>query len=215
MTKIEKFEEHLIKDGITENDLYEYEKLLKKSSGNFNRLQHCYTTAIQFPEERSEDAIRLIEWGLEKYPDTGGSICTAYCRLGDICEKCGKYKKAYDSYLKAANSLDEDDEESYQSLSGNLLWMLLHIDKFTYSEQLEEYYNSFNRIDEFEKAFINNEYRLNIAEIVIYTHHKMMDKAEQAYHNAIKLSSPDAVSKLQEILTPHGAKDALRSTPEC
>ena len=51
------------------------------------------------------------------------------------------------------------------------MWMLLHIDKFRYSVQFERYYNLFNTIDEFGKAFINNEFPLTVARIVIDLQH--------------------------------------------
>ena len=49
MGKIDDFEQKLIKQGMTDEDFLEYEKLLKRVRGNFLKRQHCYTTAIQFP----------------------------------------------------------------------------------------------------------------------------------------------------------------------
>lgn len=215
MTRIEEFEDRLIRDGITEEDYSAYEKLLKRVRSNYNRLQHCYVTAGRFPKDRSEQAVGLIEWGLERYPDTWFSEYTAYSSIGYIYEKCGKYRPAYDAYRKAAGVLDEDQKTYRQILSGNLLWMLLHIDGFRYSEQLEAYYHTFSGIDDFTKAFINVEFCLCIAEIVIFTHHELTDEAKRAYENAVRLSNPDTVSRIQDVLTRHKAKDILHNTPEC
>lgn len=215
MTKIEEFEKKLIKHGLSEEDYDEYEKLLKRVPSNFHRLQHCYTTALQFPQKRSEQAIRLIEWGLEKYPDTWFVTYTAYYDIGIINERCGKYQSAYEAYRKAADELRDDQLSYRQSISGNLLWMLLHIDSFQYSEQLEQYYVLFQGIDDFSKGFINNAFRLCVAEIVIFSHKGMKDKAIQSYEKALILSKPNFISRIQPILDKHRAKDSLKNTPEC
>ncbi|MBR5380432.1 MAG: hypothetical protein IK140_07850 [Clostridia bacterium] len=214
MTKIEEFETHLIRDGITEDDYPAYEKHLNRVRGNFSRLQHCYTTAVQFQPRRNAEAVGLIEWGLAKYPDTWFSSYSAYLNIGGIYENCRNYKQAYDAYLKAAGYLDETQKTYRQHLAGNLLWMLLHIDGFEYSVQLEEYYSEFNKVDDFTKGFVNTEYRLSIAEIVICRHHKLMAKAKEAYLNAVRLSKPGALSRIQNILSHHQYNDTLQSTPE-
>ena len=215
MTKIEEFEKGLIKNGITENDYSEYDNLLKRVHGNFLRLRHCCTTAVQFPEKHAEQAIDLIEWGLEKYPDTWFSAYSAYCDIGMINERCGKYRSAYEAYLKAAEVLSEDQLSYRKMISGNLLWMLLHADGFKYSGQLETYYDLFKEIGDFEKAFINNEFRLAVAEIVIFSHKGMKDKAAGSYERAIKLSKPNVISRAQGVLDKHNVKDTLKNTSEC
>lgn len=215
MPKIEEFEKKLIENGLYEEDYAEYEKLLKRVNGNSLRLQHCYATAVKFPKTRSEQAIALIEWGLEKYPDTWFTTYSAYYNMGQINEKANKYQLAYDSYLKADSVLGEEQLSYHQALCGNLLWMLLHIDHFHYSEKLEEYYQTFNRINLFQKAFINSEFRIVICEIVIDLHYGETDKAVIAHEEAVRLSAPDAASKMQGILERHNTKDKLTITPEC
>lgn len=80
---------------------------------------------------------------------------------------------------------------------------------------IERYYNLFNGIDDFEKAFINNEFRLAVAEIVIFSHKEMKDKASASYEKALKLCKPNIVSRIQGVLDKHNVKDILRITPEC
>ena len=215
MTKIEEFEKALIENGLSQGDYSEYEKLLKRVRSNFLRLQHCYITAIRFPNNRSDQAVQLIEWGLEKYPDTGFPTYSAYYFIGMINERCGKYAPAYEAYRKAADVLEEEKTSEWRTISGNLLWMLLHKDGFQYSGQLESYYDSYKQIDDFEKAFINNEFRLAVAEIVIFSHKGMIDKAAASYEKAIHLSMPNIISRIQDVLDKHGVKDTLRITPEC
>lgn len=215
MTKIEAYENKLIKEGMSKEAYAEYEALLKRVRGNFLRLQHCYTTAVQFPTKRSQEGIDLIQWALEKFPDTWFPTYSAYYNMGIIHERCRNYPAAYEAYRKAAEALGNDRISYQRTISGNLMWMLLHIEGFKYSEQLEKYYVLFSEIDDFEKAFINNEYRIAVAEIVIYSCKGITDKAEAALERALRLSNPNIVSRIQGILDKHRVKDALKNTPEC
>ena len=215
MTKIEAYEKKLIKEGMPKEAYAEYETLLKRVRGNFPRLQHCYTTAVQFPITRAQEGIDLIQWALEKYPDTWFPTYSAYYRMGIIYERCRNYPAAYEAYRKAADVLSKDQISYQRTISGNLMWMLLHADGFKYSEQLEKYYALFLKTDDFEKAFINNEFRIAVAEIVIYSYKGITDKAEAALERALRLSKPNVASRIQGILDKHGVKDSLRNTPEC
>ena len=215
MTKIEEFEKNLIKEGMSKDTYVEYEILLKRVRGNFLRLQHCYTTAIQFPIKRSQEGIDLIQWGLEKFPDTWFPTYSAYYNIGTIYERCEDYSAAYEAYQKAAAVLNKDQLSYQRTISGNLLWMLLHVDHFNYSEQLEKYYMLFSGIDDFEKAFINNEFRIAVAEIVIFAHKGMTDKAAAALERARRLSNPNVVSRIQGILDKNRVKDSLKNTSKC
>ena len=215
MTKIEVYEMKLISEGMPREAYAEYETLLKRVGGNFLRLQHCYTTAVQFPIKRSQEGIDLIQWGLEKYPDTWFSTYSAYYMMGIIYERCSNYLAAYGAYQKAADVLDKDQIFYQRTISGNLMWMLLHVDCFKYSELLEGYYTLFSEIDDFEKAFINNEFRIAVAEIVIFSSKGMTDKAAAALERALRLSDPNIVSRIQGVLDKHRIKDRLENTPEC
>lgn len=215
MAKIEEYEKKLIKEGMHKEGYAEYETLLKRVRGNFLRLQHCYTTAVQFPIKRSQEGIDLIQWGLEQYPDTWFPTYSAYYNMGIIHERCRNYLAAYEAYQKAADVLKNDQISYQRTISGNLMWMLLHVDDFKYSEQLEKYYTLFSGIDDLEKAFINNEFRIAVAEIVIYSYKGITDKAATALEIALRLSNPDIVSRIQGILDKHRVKDRLKNTPEC
>lgn len=215
MAKIEEYEKKLIKEGMPKEGYAEYETLLKRVRGNFLRLQHCYTTAVQFPIKRSQEGIDLIQWGLEQYPDTWFPTYSAYYNMGMIHERCRNYLAAYEAYQKAADVLKNDQISYQRTISGNLMWMLLHVDDFKYSEQLEKYYTLFSEIDDFEKAFINNEFRIAVAEIVIYSYKGITDKAATALERALRLSNPDIMSRIQGILDKHRVKDRLKNTPEC
>ncbi|MCR5781775.1 MAG: hypothetical protein K6G90_03455 [Clostridia bacterium] len=216
MTVIEEFENELIKNGLTTENLAGYEKLLKRVRGNDMRLEHCCITALRFPLNRSEDALSLIKWGLEKYPpDSWFAAYRVYYTEGMICERCGRYQSAYEAYSKAYNALSDEQAAYRRATAGDLLWMRLHIDGFGYSEELERYYDLFRETDDIQKSFINNEFRLCVARIVIFRHKEMTEEARRSYEKALMLCGPDAVSRMKDILDKHGAEDVLTVTPEC
>ena len=69
MSKIDELEQKIIKQGMTDENFAEYQKILKRVRGNFLKRQHCYTTAIQFLPEHADQAIKLILYGLENFED--------------------------------------------------------------------------------------------------------------------------------------------------
>ena len=214
MGKIDEFEEKIIKQGMSDEDFEEYKKLLKRVRGNFGKRQHCYTTAIQFPTKNANQAIKLIEYGLETFSDEWFSTYTSYLYIGKIYESSGKYQKAYDAYLMALNALGEMGQGYKEELSGDLCWMRLHIDSFQYSEELEELYSSYDETEEFSKGFINSEFRRAIIQIVIALQHNQREIAKNAYKQAIAIYSPSYVGKLHNILARHNYKETLKITLE-
>ena len=216
MTKIEEFENRIINSGLTDEDIQEYEKLLRRVRSNFNRRQHCWNTAASFPPRRAEEAVSLIRWGLEQYPDSWYSTYMSYYMIGQIYERSGKWQAAHDAYLLANNALGEEQTAYRETLSGDLLWTLLHIDGFQYSDKLRAYYDSFRRIDDFRAAFVNCAFRLAVAELVIALHDGDSKTAKKAYEEAMTMAKPGFISRIQGVLDRHRVTDRLTAnTREC
>ena len=212
MSKIGDFEQRLISDWMTDRDLEEYAKLLVRVR---DKRQHCYTTAVKFPPERSEQAVKLIKFGLESFEDDGWySNYASYRSMGQIYKQAGNYQKAYESYLSAINTLDETRGSYEIQLSGCLMWMKLHVDSFEYSEEAEKYYSCAVKGDEFSKAFINQEFRLAVADTVISLHHGQTDKARRSLARAREIAKPNYTGKLYTILVRHRYNEKLELSPE-
>lgn len=214
MSKIEELENVIIRDGLSKANFEEYKKALKRVRGNFLKLQHCYTTAIQFPVKRSEQAVKLIEYGLENYPDDGFPTYTSYLFIGVINERAGNYHEAYRAYRSAHDSLSPDKTDYINSISGKLMWMKLHIDSFQYSEEFEKYYCAFSMMDEFSKSILDNEFMLSVGRIVISLKNNDLTEAKEAYEHASALCCPGVVGRLQQIFDKHNYIDKLHTTPE-
>lgn len=214
MSKIEEFEQKIVRQGMTDEDFIEYCKLLERVPENFLKRQHCYSTAIQFSAGYAEQAVKLIRYGLENFEDGWFSTYTSYLFIGHIYEKIKNYQAAYDSYLSARAALGLNHEKYVQELSKDLLWTKLHIDYFCYSAELEDYYNCYSATDEFSKSFVNNEFRLAVANIIISLHHGKTDDAKQSIAAAKKICEPDYIGNLHSILVKHKYHESLNATPE-
>ena len=128
--------------------------------------------------------------------------------------KAKEYHKAFDYYLLAKNSLGEEHPESVKELSKYLLWMKLHIDSFSYSEEMEEYYLKYTQAPEFSKAFLNSEIKLSIANIVISLHYGKIEEAKQSLEIAKEICKPNYKGRLHNILYRHKCNETLNITPE-
>lgn len=214
MGKIDDFEQKLINQGMTDEDFIEYEKLLKRVRGNFLKRQHCYTTAIQFPRQYAEQAVKLIQYGLDSFEDDWFTTYTSYLHMGHIYEGIGNYQKAFDAYLLAKESLGLDHPEYVGALSKDLMWMKLHVDSFKYSLELEEYLSSYEKTSNFSKSFVNAEFKVDIAKIVISMYHRRTDEAKRFLKKARDICKPQYIGKLYNILARHKYTESLDTTPE-
>ncbi|MBE6665100.1 MAG: hypothetical protein E7603_02615 [Ruminococcaceae bacterium] len=214
MSKIDQFETEIILNGMTDEDFIEYEKLLKKVRTPFSKRQHCYTTAIRFPCEYAEQAVKLIKYGLENFEDGWFSTYTSYLYIGHIYEKAREYQKAFDAYLSAKAVLGSEQQDYIEELSKDLLWMKLHIDAFQYSKELEDWFLCYEKIDAFSKSFVNSEFRLAVAGMVIALHYGKKDEAKQRLETAKQICLPNYTGKLNNILARHQYQDSFNETPE-
>ena len=214
MGKIDELEQKIIANGMTDEDFAEYEKLLKRVRGNYSKRQHCYTTAIQFSKEYTEQAIRLIQYGLDTFEDDWFSTYRSYLYMGHIYEGAGNYEKALESYLLAKDALGSDHTEYAEELSKELFWMKLHVDSFGYSNELEEYVLLYKKTSGFSQSLMNSEFRTALAEIVIFLHHGKINEAKEATERAKRICHPNYKGDLQDLLFKHYYRESLNTTPE-
>ena len=214
MGKIDDFEQQLITQGMTDGDLAEYGKLLKRVRGNYARRQHCYTTAIQFPRHRADQAIRLIQYGLEQFDDGWFTTYTSHLYIGRIYENSGRYPEAFGAYLSAKQALGPGQGKYAAELSKDLLWMKLHADAFRYSAELEEYLACYETSGDFSKAFVNASFKAAIAKLVISMHYGKTGEARQFLETARSICEPGHTGALQPILARHRYSETWNPTPE-
>ena len=214
MGKIDDFEQKLIKQGMTDEDFLAYEKLLRRVRDNFSKRQHCYTTAIQFPRQYAEQAVKLVQYGLDSFEDDWFSTYTSYLYIGHIYEGISNYQKAFDAYLLAKEALGLDHPQYVEELSIDLMWMKLHVDSFVYSVELEEYLSHYEKTSNFSISFVNAEFKVAVANIVILMHHERFEEAKQFLEKARGICKPNYIGKLYNILARHQYYGSLNTTPE-
>ena len=214
MGKIDEFEQRIIKKGMTDDDFIEYGKLLKRVRGNFSKRQHCYTTAIQFPHKYADQAVKLIQYGLENFEDGWFTTYTSHLFIGHIYEGISDYQKAFEAYLLAKEALGMDHPDYVEELSKDLMWMKLHVDSFRYSAELEEYFICYQSADDFSKSFVNASFKIAVAGIVIGMHYGRLEEAKQYLETAREISRPNFIGKLHSILARHKYHESLKATPE-
>ena len=101
-----------------------------------------------------------------------------------------------------------------KDLSKDLMWMKLHVDSFCYSQELENYYSCYMTADDFSKSFIENEFKLVIAKLVIALHYGNDIEAKEALDKAKEINKPDYSGKLFNILIRHHYKESFITTLE-
>lgn len=210
-TKIELFEDSLMVEQLTDEKLGEYEILLRRVGNDWCRIQHCFSTAYALPVERIDDAVRLIEFGNERYGSKESYLIPANEKLGMIYERAGLYKKAYDVYARIYPNIG--------AWKGPFPWCLLdmkmHIDGFQYSKELDEYIELCEKEDMFAKSFEKNRFILSLAEFIVADYHHDSNKKQRYYAAICEMLAPGYKGPLYEILKKHKLDEQLRLTAEC
>lgn len=212
-TKIELFEDMLIEEGLAEEKLQEYEKLLKRAGNDWSRIQHCFMTAYEFPVKRLDDAIKLIEFGNKRYASEESYLIASNLRLGWIYSRAGLYQKAYDTFLSL--SMKPDGYKCAGSLPWYLLDAKMHADLFNYSLELEEYIELCQRDNIITKSFLQNKFTLAVAELIVADYHKDYDKKQRAYDAICEMFEPGYRGPLYNHLKKHKYDEQLKISTEC
>ncbi len=218
MSKIEELKKKIIQDGMSDEDFEMFKLLLRRTRDDFLKNQHCYSTAVLFPKEYSEQAIKLIQYGLETF--AGNDSYSRHCYYDDLSYiyfNIGEYDKAYQSLLKAVSIIEESKESCLVSPVSDaikLLWIKLHVDNFEYSKEAEEHYKCYQKENEFSKALINHKFQMLIAEIIIFLHYKEREKAKLSYNKVLEMMKPEYKGELHSILKKHKCTEKLDITTE-
>lgn len=214
MSKISDFEDKLIKNGMSNEDFEEYKKLLKKVRGNFAKQQHCYNTATDFPPEHIAQAIQLIRYGLDAFPDSHFSTYQSYLHMGQIYENAKQYQDAYNIYSSLLGMLREVDQGLKPKLCGKLCWMCFYMNHFQYSDELEKLYSDYDNMENLSISYYEDRIQRLILQIVIASFHKQNDIAEEAYKQAIEIYNPYHVEEFTDTALLSKYQKQFGVTPE-
>lgn len=209
-TKIELFEEKMVEEGLSDENLLEYEKLLRRVRNDWSRMQHCFLTASRFPVARLDDAVRLVEFGNERYASDPLYLTHSRSMLGRIYMRAEQYQTAYEIFL--------DIFRKKGNFKGQIPWCLLdakmHVDRFQYSSELEEYLALCRSENDFIKSFLESRFLLALAEYIVAAHYGRRDEKGHAYATICEMLEPGYTGPLHELLEQHRYEEHLRLTDD-
>ncbi len=168
--KIADVEKLIETKGLTDELFVEFKKSLKRVPKG-SRCQHCYLTAYNLRNTNKNrknlnDAVRLIEYGIENHTENDFYLQTAYEHLGMAYSALGEYEKAKSS-LKFAASVVSDNPTYIPYYAYLIVRMELHCSNFTYAPYLQELYEQMLTADTFEAERRVNIFYRALTEIII------------------------------------------------
>ncbi len=168
--KIADVEKLIESQGLTDELFDDFKKSLKRVPKG-SRCQHCYLTAYNLrntnkSKKNLNDAVRLIEHGIDNHTENDFYMQTAYEHLGMTYSALGEYEKAKSS-LQHAASIVADKPTYIPYYAYLIVRMELHCNNFTYTPYLEELYGQMLTADTFEAERRVNIFYRALTEIII------------------------------------------------
>lgn len=225
--KIAEVEKLIVRDGLSDN-LFEEFKLSLKRVPKLLRCQHCYITAYELRIKKAskkqkrknfENALKLIEYGIENHPERDLYLRLAYEHMGMAYGDAGEYEKAKTA-LQTAYSIVGDSAAYYTPYFAYLLVrMELHCSRFSYTPYLQELYDKMLLADKFESERRVNIFNRSLTEIIIAEHNgdeKAKKLACERAFEVLDIRNPNVLDnifvrhKALHLNTVNTTKEALR-----
>ena len=178
------------------------------------RPQHCYTTAVAMPLWQFPTAKELIEYSLE-LEGTWLDRMRAHAALAELYEKQADYQNAITHYQLALDAVPAARHDRYAPDSAaRMLVCQLHLDGFTYSDELRRLYELAQQLDEFSRSFQKCRCYFSLAEIIQYRHDGGLSAARAAYDHAADMLRPGYEGPITALLRRKGHIDSTGATAE-
>lgn len=178
------------------------------------RPQHCYTTAVAMPLWQFPTAKELIEYSLE-LEGTWLDRMRAHAALAELYEKQADYQNAITHYQLALDAVPAERHDRYAPDSAaRMLVCQLHLDGFTYSDELRRLYELAQQLDEFIRSFQKCRFYFSLAEIIQYRHDGDLSAARAAYDHAADMLRPGHEGPITALLKRKGHIESTGATAE-
>ena len=176
--------------------------------------QHCYTTAASMPLWQFPMAKELIEYSLE-LEGTWLDRMRAHATLADLYEKQSDYQNAKNNFQLALDAVPPEQHDHYAPDSASrMLVCQLHLDDFTYSDELRRLYELAQKLDEFSRSFQKCRFYFSLAEILLYRHDGDLAAARAAYDRAAAMLRPGHEGPITALLRRKGHLESTGATAE-
>ena len=147
--KLSEIEEALTLGKCTPELLEQFKTALRRAPMGM-RPQHCYTVAAAMPFWQFPMAVELLEYSLE-LEGTWLDQMRAHNNLADLYERHADYVQAKDHYRLALDAVPPDQKPSYApDAASRMLVCRLHLDGFSYSDELRLLYEQSQKLDNFK-----------------------------------------------------------------
>ena len=197
--KLREIEEALIQGNCAPDMLDQFKAALRRAPTNM-RPQHCYTVAAQMPQRCFPTAIELIEYGLT-LEGTWLDQMRAYANLAGLYEKRADYQYAKTYYQLALDTVEADRRSTYApDFAARMLVCQLHMDGFSYSDEVRRLYEEAQKLNDFSRSFQKNLFYCALAEIILSRRDGDLPAAREACVRARAMLRPDFEGPLTALL---------------
>lgn len=211
--KLSEIEEALTAGKCTPELMEQFRTALRRSPASM-RPQHCYTTAAAMPLRQFSTAKELIEYSLT-LEGTWTDRMRAHATLADLYEKQADYPNALDHYQLALDAMPAERKPDYTADSAaRMLVCRLHLDGFTYSDDLRRLYAEAQGLDEFSRSFQKCRFYLSLAQIVLSVEDGDTAAARTACDRARAMLRPGAKGPLTALLKRKGYHESAGATKQ-
>ncbi len=209
--RLSEIEEMLAKGHCSPELLDQFKTALRRSPKAM-RPQHCYTTAAAMPVKCFPQAKALIEYSLE-LEGSWLDRMRARHNLADLYEQRGDYAAALQNYRLALEAIAPEHQAKYTpDCAARMLVCRLHLDDFTYSDDLRRLYEQARELDEFSRSFQKCLFYMSLTQIVLCLHDDDLPAARTAYEQACAMLRPDYEGPLTALLKRKGHIESTGAT---
>ena len=212
--KIAEIEQELLQDTVTEETIQAFKTALKRVPKN-SRCQHCYTTAVAMKPCFYQQALALIEYGLELCGESWFDRTRSYHNMAILYEQNGDYYNALEAYKQAFLSVEKPQQKLYSSeYALHLMRMEMHVSNFQYTKNFQKYYNEAIQADSFSQAFLRNAFYKAIAELIIAQKNDDLKNMQKAYKTILEMLQPNYEGPLTALLKQKNYIETVGATKE-
>ena len=211
--KLSEIEEAITMGKCTPVLLEQFKAALGRAPKNM-RPQHCYTTAATMPAWCFPMAVELLEYSLE-LEGTWLDRMRTHNNLADLHERHAHYAQAKDHYRLALDAMPPERKTDYApDAAARMLVCQLHLDGFTYTDDLRRLYTEAQKLDEFSRSFQKSLFYLSLAEILIRQKEGDLPAARTAYEKASAMLRPGFEGPLTALLKRKHYTESTGATRE-
>ena len=154
--------------------------------------------------------------GIQPYP--GGHLAgpnALHSNLADLYERHADYAQAKDHYRLALDAIPPERKTNYASdAASRMLVCQLHLDNFTYSDELRCLHTEAQNLDDFSRSFQKCLFYLTLAEILIRQKDGDLSAARSAFEAASAMLHPGYEGPLTALLKRKNYTESTGATRE-